>query len=70
MPVIEIKARNLQPGNTLVKAGRTPHKPITVTDVDLHMGVVRVYGFTEHNPEPRVMFRALAPNLALQVEIS
>lgn len=66
-----LRARDLTPGNVLTKAGHTPHAPITVTEVRPSLRrTVQVFGFNEHNSEPRLMFRQLLGALPVEIEES
>lgn len=66
-----VPARGLEPGMVITVAGRTSHPPITVTAVEPTItGTVRVSGFNASNPEPRLMFRSLAGNLRMIVEVT
>lgn len=65
-------AAQIEPGDVIVRAGRTPHRPITVTAVratELVAGsYIVVYGFNAYNPEPRLIFRSLTPSLPIEVQ--
>lgn len=56
-------AQKLIPGNIILKVGATTHRSITVTKVEIIARLVKVYGFTEINDIPRLMFRGLFVNL-------
>ena len=64
-----LRAKDLKPGHVIRKAGTTVHAPITVTACNPHTlpGYGAIYGHTQGNPTPRLMFRQLAERLPMEV---
>ncbi len=62
-------AKELIAGDVIVKAGRTPHFPITVTSTNkVRDGLISVHGFNNRNKTPRLMFRHLEADLSMVLE--